>query len=164
MEKWKGRERGRGRGRRKYKTARVQRIAVLAYVSLSKGGDDIAKREKGLVYCLGFVQGQPLGISLVHLHKKTQYATSEPKHTKVVAALCEGHDSGGLNMQKCAVHTFTSNASMQHFNDTTLTKKGKKTEDKEFHKQFEVPKPILPPPNHMDLCYATFSDPARSTR
>ena len=110
--------------------ARVQRITVLAYVSLSEGGDDIAKREKGLVDCLGFVQGQPLGISLVHLHKKTQYATSEPKHTKVVTASCEGHDSGSLKMQKCDVHTFTSNASMQHFNDTTLTKKGKKTEDK----------------------------------
>ena len=75
VEKLEGRER-----EMKYKTARVQRITVLAYVSFCKGGDDIAKREKGLVYGFGFVQGQPLGISLVHLHKKTQYTTSEPKH------------------------------------------------------------------------------------
>lgn len=80
QREWKGREmEGRERGI-KYKTARVQRIAVLAYVSLCKCRDDIAKREKGLVYGLGFIQGQPLGISLVHLHKKTHYATSEPKH------------------------------------------------------------------------------------
>ena len=90
----------------------------------------LLRERRDLLIVLASSRVSPWALVLSTCTRRHSTLLQSPNITKVVAALCEGHDSGSLKMQKCDVHTFTSNASTQHFNDTTLTKKGKKTEDK----------------------------------